>query len=259
MLNFLHIEEDGDLMINNKAILLASFGSTNMSVMNNIMIPFEKYIKMNFEDYYVISGYINSKIKDNSLSSSLEILIDRGFKELIVQPTFMENGESYNKVKEEVLKYANHFNSIKFSNILINSKSDITEFFNFISSHFNHLNKNQGVVCVAHGIHMDNKSSAIYDNLMISNNIYIGYLKDLKRQNEIIKIAKESKLKEVFLFPLLNLPGYHLDNDINGEKNSWRSKFEEENIKVHCIKTGLLEYSEIREMYVNHIKILDSI
>lgn len=252
MLNLLHIKV-GDLMINGKAILLVSFGSKNVSVIHKIIVPFENYIKMNFPNYYIISAFTNSKIKKMLLSSSLELLINKGYKEIIVQPTFMENGESYNKVKDEVLKYADHFNSIKFSKTLINSKSDINEFYNFIISYFNYLNKNQGVVCIAHG----SKYSPIYDKLRISNNIFIGTLKDLKRQDEIINLIKESKLNEVFLFPLLNLPGYHLDNDINGDKNSWRSKFEDMNIKVHCIKTGLLEYPEIKRMYVKHI--LDSI
>ena len=58
--------------------------------------------------------------------------------------------------------------------------------------------------------------------------------------------------------PLMVVAGDHAVNDMAGEdEESWRSVFEREGFETECILKGLGEFTEIREIYIQHLRDAD--
>ena len=62
-------------------------------------------------------------------------------------------------------------------------------------------------------------------------------------------------VKKVVLQPLMIVAGDHANEDMAGDdENSWKTRFSEKGYQVECIVKGLGEFTEIQEMFVDHVK-----
>lgn len=116
--------------------------------------------------------------------------------------------------------------------------------------------KEEAVVYVGHGTHgRDPRGSAAYRKLEETirdrgnGNIFIG---DLQTGIEPLAGAlSKNAFQRIRLCSLMMVSGHHWLEDVAGnEKDSWKSVLTEQGYEVTCIKTGLLERKEVRDLLI---------
>ena len=107
-----------------KAILVVSFGTSVNETREKTIDCIEADIRKANPDASIYRAWTSKmiirKLKNrdgvtiHTVKEAMEAMIRDGIKELIVQPTHIINGIENDLMKEDVLAYADHFDSIRF-------------------------------------------------------------------------------------------------------------------------------------------------
>ena len=119
--------------------------------------------------------------------------------------------------------------------------------------------KEEAIVYVGHGTHgRDPRGSAAYRKLQElirgrgNGTIFIGELQT--GIGPIIRELSQKAFSKIRLCSLMMVSGHHWIEDVAGDKeNSWRHVLAEAGYEVTCVRTGLLERKEIREILIRGI------
>ena len=114
--------------------------------------------------------------------------------------------------------------------------------------------KEEAIVYVGHGTHgRDSCGPASYRKLQElircrgNGNIFIGELQT--GIEPVIRELSEKAFRRIRLCSLMMVSGHHWIEDVAGDKgDSWKNALTQAGYEVTCVRTGLLERKEVREI-----------
>ncbi|WP_300349048.1 sirohydrochlorin cobaltochelatase [Clostridium sp.] len=264
-----------------KAILIVCFGTSFLEPLENSTGRLEEEIKEVLKGYEVFRSFTSEKIirkiknKHNIDIYKPNIVLEKlkkdGYKEVVIAPIYIMNGEEYRGVEDIFFEYKESFESIKIGtpllfknslsdeNILINKDHmNSKPYNNFINSIEKLISNNKNTLLIGHGSY--NMYNSEYKTLQIEinklgyNNTLVGVLEGDIGFSNVLERIKEKNIKEITIIPLMIFAGWHTKKDMILKDDSWKNKLEKEGIKVSFIEKGLLEYKEVRDIFINKIK-----
>lgn len=258
----------------NKAIIIVSFGSSDIEGLKKSIFKAEENIRKQFRDFDVFraftSNIIIKKLRENTgidirnLDENLMFLKDSGYEKVIIQPLNIISGKEYNKIEQEFLRHKKSFKYLTLGDPLFLVKDggvslkDLKRFNVFLE---NLLNKDENILFFGHGSSSDadvayKKIQEFFD-VNEKNNIFVGTLEgDLSIEKLILKF-KDKNIKKVKIYPLMLTCGMHVKKDLASEDNkSWKSKLEGAGIEAEIIEKGLTEIDDFNNIYIEKINLL---
>ncbi len=245
-------------------IVITAFGTTTRALDTYAVMG--NAIEKQFSCHKILWAYSSRMIKDYMTKKGiknmehpdqiLEKLEAEGCKWAVVQSLHLICGHEFYRLIEEV-KQKNIRTSIGLP--LLTGYRDYKDVVNGLGRLFG-LEKtieNQAVVFVGHGTDHPAWSSYMALSQMFyekfGKNIYVGVVEGLPEKNKIINAVAESKITKVILIPLMLVAGRHLMEDIAGEKDSWKTAFEQKGIFVSIKSLGLGMIPAIQQIFCRHI------
>lgn len=234
-----------------KAILVVSFGTTYDDSRRKTIGAIENRIKREYPDYAVerafTSNIVRKKLKERNIiiknvDEALSVMINNGFEKIYIQPTHIISGHEYEKIINTVKSYKN----VVIGRPLLYNDIDYKKISDFINRRFSDYEGS--VVLMGHG--SDHNADKSYSKLqtMLNDNIYIATVEGQVTLDDIIPNISSEK---VLLTPFMIVCGDHANNDMSVE---WKETLEENGFTVELLLKGLGEYSEIQNMFSEHIK-----
>ena len=253
-----------------KAILIVSFGTSYEETRKKTIDAIEKDIADAFSDTakiytawtsrMIISKLSKRGVKVNTVCGAMEQMETDGITDVIIQPTHIINGTEYDLLKEDALKYAARFTSLRFGRPLLTSEDDYEKTAEILSESFPAVSsKDTAYVLMGHGSsHYANPAYAALSWRMADMgrpDIIIGTVESYPDIYAVIRAAKRYGAKKIILAPFMIVAGDHANNDMAADTPfSWKSLFEEAGFEASCVMKGLGEYPKVRKMFIGHIK-----
>ena len=107
--------------------------------------------------------------------------------------------------------------------------------------------------------------SSIYNEIkkkterMSKVKIYMATLEGKNSLEKAIEKIKKNKVKNILIIPIFLMKGRHIIMDISEGENSWKSILESEGLRVECLMNSLLQYNEIRKLYIEMLDFSDNL
>jgi cobalamin biosynthesis Co2+ chelatase CbiK len=256
-------------MIENKAILVVSFGTSHKETREKTIDQIEYEIGNAFPEYKIYRAFTSNMIikilknRDNLSVFTVAEAMDRmrmdGITHVIVQPTHILNGIENDNMKNEICAYLKYFTSLKLGNPLLTSTEDYKKVIeNFIKDLVTELNT-EALVFMGHGTaHYANTSYAAFEYMLKAYGYEDVYMATVEAYPGILDCLQQLKKKtytKIVLTPFMIVSGDHATNDMAGdEEDSWKSILENEGYEVSCSLKGLGEYQCIRDIFVQHVR-----
>lgn len=256
-------------MMKKEAVLVVSFGTSHKATREKTIEAIERQIREEFPLHEVrrafTSGMIMKVLKQrdgihvDNVSQAMEKLAADGYKQVIVQPTHVINGEEYDKMKAQAMAFENSFAHVSIGKPLLSESDDYEKVCRAVMNHFPQLEKDEALILMGHGT--EHAADAAYAAVayrfraMGCDNVFMGTVEGYPELSDILPLIKECGPKKVLLQPFMVVAGDHAVNDMAGEdEDSWKSILEREGYQVECILKGLGELPEIRNIYMEHVK-----
>jgi len=235
------------------AIIIATFGSSSRG--QAAMDAVEARIAENFADHQIYWAYTSEIIRrKKGLPSLLETLAkveSDGYRKAVVQPLHVFPGTEYQQVQES---------SLYFPGLRVIVGETLCHRWNFIEAVLEEVSadfltgENQINLLALHGtplaadpvnmiyIGINHLVSGMYDNVYAATVEGVPNIQSVA--NQIKKDHARTPFTRIRLIPMMFLAGMHVEDDLMGEKDSWRSTFEKMGIEVDCptITCGAKEY-----------------
>ena len=235
------------------AIIIATFGTSTSG--QAAMDAVEAQIAENFPDHQIYWAYTSEIIRrKRGLPSLLETLAkveSDGYRKAVVQPLHVFPGTEYQQVQESSLYFpglrvivgetlCHRWNFIEavleeVSGDFLTGEDQI----NLLALHGTPLAADP-VNTIYMGIH--HLVSGMYDNVYAATVEGVPNIQAIAGQ--IRRVHARTPFSRIRLIPMLFLAGIHVQKDLMGDKNSWRTIFEEMGMAVDCptITSGGQEY-----------------
>lgn len=258
-----------------RAVILVCFGSSDINGVNNSVGILKKEISEYFYNTVDVlvaftSCKIIEKLRDekkiyiNNLEECLVELQNKCYEEVVIQPLYVMEGRDNVMINEEFDKFRSSFKRLVVNNnIFSGRKEDIVKNIQMIVSILGSYYKGKALLLAGHG--SKNQSNNIYEiiegifNENCRARIYIATLEGEKNINDEIIKMKKNREKEVVIVPLFLISGKHFNKDVINGDGSWKFILENQGINVIGITKSLLEYKEIRKIYIKNIKFSENL
>lgn len=254
-----------------KAIVVVSFGTSYIDALEKSILKVENRIAESFEGYDVFRAFTSNRIikklkQEHDMDVKmpgqvLEILHNKRYDEVLIQPLHIIPGEEFEYIKEVKNSYNDKFKKIELGRPIFcfqGVEGLPQDYSLFIKSISDLLDSSKTYILVGHGT--DNPANTAYGCLQTVledegyGNVYVGTVMGYPTLNNIIDRINKKNIKEVTLIPLMLVAGWHVLRDIFSEdNNSWKSILEDEGIKVKCYIHGLAEFDKFNQLYIDRI------
>lgn len=256
--------------IGENEILVVSFGTSFNDSRRLTIGAIENAIREAFPEWSVrraftsqiIIDHVNKRdgVKIDNVKEALDRAVENGVKNLIVQPTHLMAGLEYHDLEEEVMSYADAFESITMGENLLAEDGDFEEVAKIITARTAEYDDGETAICfMGHGTEAE--SNAVYAKMQEVltadgfENYFVGTVEATPSLEDVMAAVGEGEYKRVVLMPLMVVAGDHANNDMAGdEEDSWKSQFEAKGYSVECVLEGLGQQPEIQQMYVEHLQ-----
>ena len=247
-----------------QAVLITSFGTTHQKTWENTIGAVESEIRHAFPQTLVTTAYTSPRVRRTLAKQgftlpgpqeALEMLLQQGFEEVLVQPTFLLCGEEYHTLLTQLRPYTSHL-SLRVGLPLLADAEDIRQAASLLSRRY----PTQEWVCtlfIGHGT--AHPANAVYTT-------FAGQLQAFGRNDCFVTTLEgKSPLGKSFpqiakqfhtarLVPLLLTAGVHVQEDIAGEgPDSLQSQLQAAGLQVFPHLQGLGEDPDFRAFYVRHL------
>ncbi len=250
-----------------KAMLVVSFGTSYADTREKTIGAIEKRIAEKFDDYEVrrafTSKVIIRKLKErdgieiDTVSEALDRLKAEGFDTVVVQPTYVMNGNEFDGLMREIEPFRGDF-KMACGKPLLTDSEDYDRAVDIIAGEVEMVgDKDTAVVFMGHGTeHYADSAYAALDYRFKARgrkNVFVGTVEGYPDTGQVIGYVKKYGYKKAVLLPFMIVAGDHANNDMAGDGDgSWKSEFVKNGIETECIIRGLGEYEEIQEMFAEH-------
>lgn len=241
-----------------KALIIATFGSTHEDALRRDLDPVVEDLKaasegiparVAFTSRMVINRYEKKTgIRYLNEVEAVDAFIDEGFKaeDIFVQPLHVIEGFEYEKLAR--LKSR----GVKVGEALFHDEKDLLHFAEEVGRRFE-----APTVFVGHGSHM--AADKDYDEL---NRIFeeknlphrVCTIEGSVDDRVPLSFMEEMGYKDIQLAPLLLLAGDHAKNDIFGDEESVKKRYEEAGIKVTPVAGGMGSWDFVQAIYVEKLR-----
>ena len=254
-------------------ILLVAFG-TSMPEATVAVDSLVNAVKEAFPDTEVRLAYtsniIRRKLKREqnieipTPTEALAKMNDDGFTHVCVQPMHVIPGEEYDDLKGVVDAFASlrgkyGFERLVFGRPFLSDTADCEVMAGILNRHFEKTAASRAVVLMGHGT--PHVANAMYGELQLalsrlSNRFFIGTVESSPTFEDVLEALKKNRYETVILSPFMVVAGDHANNDLAGadDPESWLSMFKKYGFKVETELTGLGEYPEIAQLFVNRVR-----
>ena len=258
-------------MCNRKGILVVSYGSSYKESREKSIGEIEGAIAKAFPEYRVYRAFTSEPIierikkKDgvetDTISQAFERMMTDGIREITIIQTHLVKGVRYEALTETVKAYQKDFDNINIAEPILTVQKNVEAFADVLEMIGVSYDDGKTAICyVGHGI--EETSSVVYDQLQKVLNLrgcqhyYIGTLSVKPTLQDIKQVIVETGCyRRVVILPLMLVSGYHVRKDLIGRKSdSWKNTFLQEGFEVECVTKGLGEFSEIQNIFAEHLK-----
>ena len=253
-----------------KAILAVSFGTSHNDTRKVTIDAIERDMQEAFPDYMLYRAWTSKMIikklknRDNvhvfTVREAMEQMKKDGITDVLIQPTHVINGIENDLMKEDALAYRDDFHSITFGDPLLTSAEDNLAVIQAIADEFSDLAQDQVLVLMGHGTtHYANSIYAALDYTFKDKgykNIFLGTVEAYPSMESLMRMVKEYNPSKVVLAPFMIVAGDHAKNDMAGDDpESWYSQFKAAGFEVEPVIKGLGEYTGVRSLLVEHLRV----
>ena len=258
------------------AILVVSFGTSAKQTGISAIEQIEARIRDAFPSYSIYRAWTSDRIRKKlqeqrqlhicSVTEALEQMKLDGIRNVIIQPTFVIDGEESQRMHEEALAYAGDFLSFRFGAPLLSCETDAKTAATVISaeapSHFSYTNDDL-VVFMGHGAAKESSADsdamyALVDGFLQQSghtNMVLRLMNVPGSMDGILELASAKRPDRIILVPFMIAAGHHAQKDMAGEQeSSWASVLSAAGYSVHCVMNGLGEYEGIQNLFLDHIR-----
>lgn len=250
-----------------KALLAVSFGTSHEDTLEKTIVALEQDLSAAFPDYDLHRAFTSGMILRvlakrgvhiNDVPAALELLLEEGYTEVVMQPTHIMNGDEYEKMVAHASPYVERFERFSTGKALLTSIQDYRDTIEALLAELPPKTEGKAIVFMGHGTeHFANAAYAMLDYMfhdMGRGDILVGTVEGYPELPQVVKKLKHrSQVKELELRPLMIVAGDHAKNDLAGdEEDSWRTQLEELGYQVSCTLMGMGEYPGIRKLFVKH-------
>lgn len=237
------------------AIILASFGSADDSIRENIFDRLAAEIKEHFPAFEVrqvfTSNFMIGKLARRGIfirtpAEEVSELRAKGFTRIIILPTHLTPGEEFdNKIKPCAAPDVEIIPPLMSEPLDEKVLATILECFK--------PTPDEDLILVGHG--SPNRHNPIYEKLqrLTGGRIHIGVIEENDTPNfdDVVKRLKTFRAENLLLAPLLFNGGVHVDKDISGD---WFDKLCYLGYKVRVIRDGLGSFERFRTLYIKNLE-----
>lgn len=256
--------EDTDLWdgIMKLPIVLAAFGTTTSAWQSYTV--FDEHIRAAFPGHEVHWAFSSRMVRDFSQQRHgrkgkgpgeiLEELQARGFEWAVVQSLHLLAGHEFYRLVEEVRACRIR---TAMGLPLFWAPEDYRAFLDDLAPKLDAAGNEDAIILVGHGT--DHPSWATYLALQyllsrqFGNQVYIGLLEGHPSRQEVLAAVVISGVRRVRLLPLMLVAGRHVQEDLAGPEDSWKTSLEEAGLIVTLDATGLLHYPGVIKIFRDHI------
>ena len=257
--------------IDKKALLVVSFGTSYEDTRKVTIEATEDRLAKEFPDYEVrrafTSNIIINKLKErdglsiDTPAEALQKLYDEGFGTVLIQPLHIINGAEYDDLIEESDLFKDKFEKFCVGRPILTSHEDYLAAIEALKGELDGLKEDEAFIFMGHGTHHDaNSAYACLDYMLKTEgyeNVFVGTVEGFPTLENIIPQLEKKNIRKVKLMPFMLVAGDHANNDMAGdEEDSWKMILKGEGYEVETILKGLGENEGIRDIYVEHAKVL---
>ena len=250
-----------------KAILVVSFGSSYGETRKKTIEETEKAIQKQFKSHKVYRAFTSPRIRKvmqkqgeciDSLKEALARIKNDGISHIIVQPTFIICGKEYDEMYHIVENFKENFESVAIGKPLLYSMEDYFKVASIFTEDLGEIDEDEAIICMGHGVeHFMSVSYAALDYVFKESAhpaLYMATIEAYPGIEQVIGQLKRKDYKKVRIVPFMFVAGHHVAKEMNqnGEK-SWVKRLQKEGYAVQGVIRGLGEIPKIRELFVAHI------
>lgn len=256
-------------MIQQKAILLVSFGTSYEESRRKTIDKILEEVTEAFPDYRIYQAWTSKMIlrsikkRDNIYIPTVEEAMTRivadQIADLTVQPTHLINGIENDIMQKTILAMAPANMTLHFGNPLLTTTEDNHQVLEAAMEAFSDISSEDALVFMGHGTeHYVNSVYAALDYTLKDmgyDHAFMGTVEAYPDLDVLIRQVGKVNPRRIHLAPFMLVAGDHANNDMAGdEEDSWKSRFESAGYEVVCHIRGLGEYESIREIYLEHLR-----
>lgn len=246
-----------------KAILIVSYGTSNVAAIKQSIDPLKEQIKKSYPDYSVCLAFSSFTIRkklqqDNhllipSVDEAIMDLIQTQTKELIVLPTYLLPGHSFESMCEQLESYRTYFDTFLCHAPLLSKFKDSPELLSFLVDSKQQRSKNTAVLYVGHGT--DHQSNRFYKQLETKfhqqqfTNHFIVTIEDIYDLSSMYETFQTAQYTTILIRPLLFVSGHHAKKDLC----SLSEKLMDYGFLIQIDFRGLGEYKEFIQLITANI------
>jgi sirohydrochlorin cobaltochelatase len=243
-------------------IVLAAFGTTTSARQSYTFL--DEHIRAAFPEHEVHWAFSSRMVRDFSQQrrgrqrkSPAEILAElqaRGFEWAVVQSLHLLAGHEFYRLVEEVQACRMR---TAMGLPLFWAPEDYGAFLEAVAARLEAAGNEEAIILVGHGT--DHPSWATYLALQyllsrqFGHQVYIGVLEGHPSRQEVLAEVVRSGMRRIRLLPLMLVAGRHVQEDLAGPEDSWKTSLEEAGLTVTLDATGLLHYPGVIKIFQDHI------
>ncbi|MCK4385866.1 MAG: sirohydrochlorin cobaltochelatase, partial [candidate division Zixibacteria bacterium] len=245
-------------------IVMTAFGTTTRAAETYSFI--DKVCRDHFPDHEILWAYTSRTVRDLvkkkkgiELKSPKRVLTElekKDHRNAVIQSLHLLCGKEFHILVEEA-KQCRIRTAIGLP--LLSSPGDYYAVITELGNTFPPLSKREAIVMVGHGTDHPIWSSYIALHHMLRErfgpNIYMGVIEGNPSREDIVEAVKKSGIKKVRLIPFMLIAGLHVQEDLAGDEDSWKTAFKEKGISVSIETKGLGFQRGIIEIFCRHIQV----
>ncbi len=249
------------------AILIVSFGTSHEETRKKTIEEIERDCREAFPHVEhrraFTSGMIMKILRDRDgvhipdVEEAMEELVKDGYDNIVVQPTHILNGDEYDKMVRQAMKFEDQLESLKIGAPLLTASSDYETLCESIAREAGRPEE-EALILMGHGTgHYSDAAYAALEyrfRILGHKNIFVGTVEGYPDFDAMFQKVEEYGPKKVVLLPLMVVAGDHAKNDMAGEEDSWKSAFTDAGYETTCILKGIGEFPAVRKQYVDHLR-----
>ena len=248
-----------------QAIILASFGALDSFIRETTINALFSDIKSAFPNIEIRQAYTSNFIRNKLQSKGIDIktieeqitsLKTEGFNKIMIMPSHLTPGEEFDyKIKI----FAGDDVEVLPPLFTLNCDTDFDKrAFDTIVNCFEVVG-NEELLLIGHG--SPHRHNPVYENLQKMADrqnlkVHIGVIEptDNPNFNEVLQRLKNNQVTDILIAPLLFNGGSHVNKDIAGDDESWKSRLVSLGFKVRICAEGLGSFKAFRQLYIDKLK-----
>lgn len=250
------------------AILVISFGTSYEETRMNTLEQIEKDLHNAYLEYPLYRAWTSPRIRAKLLKrdgihimdikEAMTQIREDGFRNVVVQPTYVITGFESDAMKQKVMAFEKDFDSIILCDSLMVTGQDKEEVCQAVAREY-HPESDEVLLFMGHGTeHIANELYPEMDELFRHSgypNMHMGTVEGDFSIESFLDELRELHPDHIHLAPFMIVAGDHAANDMSGDDDdSWKSILEKEGYSVSCTLKGLGEIRPIRNIFIRHTR-----